>query len=392
MRTIPNSLIDQAVAWRHCFHEIPEIGLQEYKTSDRLVQLLTEWGLDVESGIAKTGIVATLKNGEGPSIGLRADMDALPINEQNEFAHCSVHPGCMHACGHDGHMAIMLGAAYHLSRTRQFHGTVYFIFQPAEENAGGGRLMVEEGLFDRFPMDAIYALHNWPGLKAGEVMVNPGVMMASHDSFRITIKGKGCHAAMPELGHDPIIAASELIGALQTILSRRVASQNNAVLSVTQIHAGDAMNVIPEQAEIAGTLRCLQPAVRNQIITIMESFISHFLKPFGVEGELSWIYGYPATENDPDKAELLKQAAIAALGDSSVHWDQPASMAAEDFSFMLQVCPGAYCWLGAQRGDEPSISLHHPGYDFNDDIIANGIQIWVSLVEQSLVMSGQENS
>lgn len=383
MSKIPESLIEQAIAWRHAFHTTPEIGLQEYKTAERLVSLLTEWGLKVESGIAKTGLVATLKNGDGPTIGLRADMDALPIQEQNDFDHCSAHPGCMHACGHDGHMAILLGAAYYLSQTRQFSGTVYFIFQPAEENAGGGRLMVEDGLFDRFPMDAIYALHNWPGLRAGEVVVNSGVMMASHDSFRITLKGKGCHAAMPELGHDPIIAASALINALQTLISRRISPQHNAVLSITQIHGGDAMNVIPEKVEIAGTLRCLQPSSRQQIITMMEAFIGHFLQPFGVAGELAWIYGYPATKNDPDKAALLRDAAIAALGDSAVHWNQPASMAAEDFSFMLQVCAGAYFWMGA-KSDEPSVSLHHPEYDFNDDIIATGIEVWVSLVEQSL--------
>ncbi|WJV55971.1 M20 aminoacylase family protein [Prodigiosinella aquatilis] len=380
---IPQHILAQAIDWRRAFHTRPEIGLHEHDTAERVATLLESFGLEVQRGIAKTGVVGTLRNGDGPSIGLRADMDALPIQEKNTFDHQSATANCMHACGHDGHMAILLATARYLSETRRFSGTVHFVFQPAEENAGGGQMMVEEGLFQRFPMQAIYALHNWPGLTAGNVTVNPGPMMASHDSFCITLTGKSCHAAMPDRGIDPIIAAAELILALQTITSRRISPQETAVVSVTQIHSGDAMNIIPDTAVLSGTVRCLQADTREKVLALFADLVTTLPASFGVNGELHWQYGYPVTANHPEAALTLRDAAIAALGESRVNWDNPPSMAAEDFSYMLQACPGAYFWLGAD-GVSPSASLHNAFYDFNDGIIADGIRVWVSLVERSL--------
>nr|WP_021014301.1 M20 aminoacylase family protein [Serratia sp. ATCC 39006] len=380
---IPQHILAQAIDWRRAFHAWPEIGLHEHDTAERVATLLESFGLEVQRGIAKTGVVGTLRNGDGPSIGLRADMDALPIQEKNTFDHQSATANCMHACGHDGHMAILLATARYLSETRRFSGTVHFVFQPAEENAGGGQMMVEEGLFLRFPMQAIYALHNWPGLAAGNVTVNPGPMMASHDSFCITLTGKSCHAAMPDRGIDPIIAAAELILALQTITSRRISPQETAVVSVTQIHSGDAMNIIPDTAVLSGTVRCLQADTREKVLALFADLVTTLPASFGVSGELHWQYGYPVTENHPEAALTLRDAAIAALGESRVNWGNPPSMAAEDFSYMLQACPGAYFWLGAD-GVSPSASLHNAFYDFNDGIIADGIRVWVSLVERSL--------
>jgi len=264
MSSISEKVIQQAIAWRQAFHTHPEIGLKEYKTSQVISEILQSFGLEVHTGIAGTGLVAILRNGHGPSVGLRADIDALPIQECNQFAHCSLHNGSMHACGHDGHSAILLGAALHLSQTRNFQGTVYFIFQPAEENAGGGRLMLEAGLLERFPMQEVYALHNWPGLPVGEVVVNDGPMMASQDNFYITLTGRGCHAAMPEKGADPIIAGAQLILALQTVISRRLSPLEQTAISLTQLHAGEAINVIPETLQLSGTLRCQSNAVRKQ--------------------------------------------------------------------------------------------------------------------------------
>lgn len=381
--TIMKALIDEATIWRRTFHSTPELGYQEVKTSDRVAQLLESFGIEVDRGMAGTGVVGTLRNGNGPTIGIRADMDALPIQELGDGVHKSTHTGCMHACGHDGHTAILLATAKHLAATRRFSGTVHFVFQPAEEGLAGAKKMIEEGLFTRFPMDAIYGLHNWPGAPAGKVVINPGPMMASLDTFELTLTGKGCHAAMPEKGADPIVAAAQLILALQTITSRRLSPLDSAVVSITQINAGEAINVIPETAVLQGTVRCLQTPVREKVQQLIGELVEQLPAAFGVRGQLVYHAGYPVTENDPEAASTIRRAAVKAVGESNVQWGCNPSMASEDFSFMLQACPGAYVWLGVD-GAKPSAALHNPYYDFNDDVIEPGVAVWTALVEQCL--------
>lgn len=381
--TLSPALLDKALHWRHQFHREPELGYQEHKTSDRVAQELELAGLQVHRGLAGTGVIGTLRNGDGPTIGLRADMDALPITEKGQPQWRSTRQGVMHACGHDGHTAILLAAAQQLAASRQFRGTVHFIFQPAEENLGGARRMVEEGLFLQFPMDAIYALHNWPGMPVGTLAVNPGAMMASLDSFEITLSGKSCHAAMPESGADPMVVAAELILALQTIPARRLSPLASAVVSVTQIHGGEAINVIPETLVLRGTVRCLQTDVRNRVRGLIEEFVTTLPRPFGVSGAIHWFPGYPVTANHAAPAEQVRAVAQQMLGEDRVHWQVNPSMASEDFACMLDVCPGAYFWLGAD-GATPSAPLHNAEYDFNDALIPLGVTFWQRLVEQAL--------
>ncbi|MGX9236318.1 M20 aminoacylase family protein [Pantoea ananatis] len=381
--TLSSDLLDDALRWRHQFHREPELGYQEHRTSDKVAHELEQAGLQVFRGLAGTGVVGTLKNGSGPVIGLRADMDALPINEKGETAWRSSKPGVMHACGHDGHTAILLAAARQLAATRQFSGTVHFIFQPAEENLGGARKMVEEGLFTRFPMDAVYAMHNWPGLPLGSLAVNAGAMMASLDAFEITLSGKSCHAAMPESGADPMVVAAELILALQTIPSRRLSPLSSAVVSVTQIQGGEAINVIPEQIVLHGTVRCLQDDVRKRVHALIDDFVTTLPKPFGVCGAIRWLPGYPVTTNHAGPARQVHDVAVSTLGEEQVRWQVNPSMASEDFACMLEACPGAYFWLGAD-GATPSAPLHNAHYDFNDALIPTGIRFWQNLVEHAL--------
>jgi amidohydrolase len=381
--SISKALIDDAIGWRRSFHATPELGYNELQTSNRVAQLLDSFGIEVNRGLGGTGVVGTLRNGLGPTIGIRADMDALPIQELGQCTHKSTQQGCMHACGHDGHTAILLATARHLSETRHFSGTVHFVFQPAEEGLAGAKKMIDDGLFEQFPMDAIYGLHNWPGVPAGHVVINPGPMMASLDTFEITLTGKGCHAAMPDKGADPIIAAAQLILALQTIPARRLSPLDNAVISVTQINAGEAINVIPETAILKGTVRCLQSPVRDKVQRLIGQFVEHLPGAFGIKGEMVYHVGYPVTENHVEAASKVRRAAVAAVGESSVQWGCNPSMASEDFSFMLQACPGAYLWMGAD-GENPSATLHNPYYDFNDQVIEPAIALWTQLVEQSL--------
>lgn len=381
--TLSSDLLDDALRWRHQFHREPELGYEEHRTSDKVAHELEQAGLQVFRGLAGTGVVGTLKNGSGPVIGLRADMDALPINEKGETAWRSSKPGVMHACGHDGHTAILLAAARQLAATRQFSGTVHFIFQPAEENLGGARKMVEEGLFTRFPMDAVYAMHNWPGLPLGTLAVNAGAMMASLDAFEITLSGKSCHAAMPESGADPMVVAAELILALQTIPSRRLSPLSSAVVSVTQIQGGEAINVIPEQIVLRGTVRCLQDDVRKRVHALIDDFVTTLPKPFGVCGAIRWLPGYPVTTNHAGPARQVHDVAVSTLGEEQVRWQVNPSMASEDFACMLEACPGAYFWLGAD-GATPSAPLHNAHYDFSDALIPTGIRFWQNLVEHAL--------
>ena len=381
--TIPDSLIEEATHWRKSLHAHPELGYQEHQTSFWIAEQLAAMGLQVHRGLAGTGVVGTLENGHGPTIGLRADMDALPVTEKGEHAHRSSITGVMHACGHDGHTAILLATAKHLSTTRQFSGTVHFVFQPAEENLGGARKMVAEGLFTLFPMDAIYALHNWPGLAVGQVAINAGAMMASLDSFEITLQGRSCHAAMPENGADPIVAAAQLIMALQTIPARRLSPLAAAVVSITQINGGEAINVIPEQVVLCGTLRCLHPDVRQQAKQIIGELVSSLTVPLGVTGHIEYQGDYPVTLNHAREAAQVRQCAETLFTAENVLWNVPPSMASEDFACMLEHCPGAYFWLGAD-GDTPSAPLHNAYYDFNDHLLAPGIALWTALVEQQL--------
>jgi amidohydrolase len=383
LMAIPDSLINDAIAWRQRLHAHPELGYQEHQTSRLVAQLLASFGCEVSCGLAGTGVIGTLRRGAGPVIGLRADMDALPILELSDLPHKSTHQDVMHACGHDGHTAILLATAKWLAETGKFRGTVHFVFQPAEENLGGARKMVEEGLFERFPMDGIYALHNWPGLPLGHVALNSAEMMASLDSFEIELTGKSCHAAMPERGADPIVAAAHLVLALQTIPSRRLAPQSSAVVSVTQIIGGEAINVIPEKVILRGTFRCLQNEIRSQVQQLIDEFVATLPNVFGVQGKIHYFPGYPVTVNSPEQAHYVRAAAAEVVGEQQVHWQLPASMASEDFACMLAHCPGAYFWLGVDDKDACA-PLHNACYDFNDRVIATGVQIWQRLVEQRL--------
>lgn len=377
------SLIAEAIRWRRDFHACPELGYQEQETSRRVAELLASFGLQVHRGLAGTGVVATLENGPGPVIGLRADMDALPITELSDIGYKSRNPGVMHACGHDGHSAMLLATAAHLAQTRRFRGTVHFVFQPAEENLGGARKMVEEGLFARFPMDAIYALHNWPGMPLGQVAIGSGAMMASLDAFEITLTGKSCHAAMPERGADPIVAAAQLIMALQTIPSRRLSPQESTVVSITQISGGEAINVLPDKVVLRGTFRCLNNQVRERVRGLIESYVAAQPQVSDVEGKIAWYPGYPVTINHPAEAQKVREVASALLGESVVIWNGNPSMASEDFACMLEACPGAYFWIGTD-GETASKPLHNAGYDFNDELIPHGVALWTTLVETLL--------
>lgn len=381
--TIHQSLLDDARNWRRDFHAHPELGFAEHRTAARVAELLEGFGLEVHRGLGGTGVVGVLRHGEGPSLGLRADMDALPMQEVGDVPHRSTAAGRMHACGHDGHTAILLATARHLSENRDFRGTLYFVFQPAEENLGGAQRMIEDGLFERFPMDAIYGLHNWPGLPAGQVVVNPGAMMASLDTFAITLTGKGCHAAMPERGRDPIVAAADLILQLQTIVARRISPLASAVVSVTMMEAGEAINVIPEVARLRGTVRCLDGAVRAEVERLIGEIVAQAPLAQDVRGELEFTRGYPVTQNHPAQAARVREAAVKAFGAERVSDGVPPSMASEDFAFMLAARPGAYLWLGVD-GAQPSAPLHNPAYDFNDAIIEPAVRLWAELVRQEL--------
>lgn len=380
---IEAALVESMVNWQRDLHAHPELAFAEFRTSDMIAAALSGMGIDIHRGLGKTGVVGTLKSGDGPSIGLRADMDALPLVELGEIEHRSTNPGRMHACGHDGHTAMLLGAAQHLSKNRTFKGTVHFIFQPAEESEGGGRAMVEDGLFSRFPCDAVYGMHNWPGLKAGQFAVNPGPMMAALDTFDVEVRGRGSHAAMPEQGIDPFISVAQIVMALQTIPSRILSAMDSAVVSVTQIHGGDAMNVIPDSVIMKGTVRCFSEAVRAQVEASLRSICEGIATVHRATVTVNYKKGYPPTVNTPAQADSAAKAAADLVGAENVQIGIRPSMASEDFAFMLQACPGAYIWLGAD-GQNPSKPLHNPRYDFNDSTLALGAAYWVRLTQMQL--------
>ncbi len=348
---------------------------------------LTRAGIEVHRGLAGTGVVGVLKAGTSPrSIGLRADMDALPIQEQNPYPHRSVHDGKMHACGHDGHTAMLLGAAEYLAKTRRFDGTVYFIFQPAEETIGGARVMIEEGMLQRFPMEAVYGMHNWPGLPAGQFAIHAGPVMACADQFDIVVRGHGAHAAMPQQGRDPLVAGAALVQALQSIVSRNTDPLDSVVLSITRFHAGDAYNVIPDEARIGGTVRAFRPEVEDVVESAMERVCGGIGAAHGVQVSLDYRRGYPPTVNTPVEAKRCAQVAAQLVGVEQVRTDLNPSMGAEDFAYFLRERPGCYVWIGNGLG-EGGCMLHNPHYDFNDGILSLGASYWVRLAETLLSAS-----
>jgi len=373
----------QMTDWRRHLHAHPEIAFEEHDTAAFVANRLEEWGIVVRCGMAGTGVIGTLKAGEGPSIGLRADMDALAMHEANAFPHRSTHAGCMHACGHDGHMAMLLGAARYLSESKTFNGTVHFIFQPAEENEGGGRVMVEQGLFKEFPMIAVYGMHNWPGLSAGRFALRSGSMMAAFDIFEITIVGKGAHAAMPHLGVDPVVAGSAIVTALQTIASRGTDPLEAAVVSVTQFHAGDTWNVIPERAVLRGTVRALTPEVQDKAEMTLYRIVESVAAAHGAGARVHYERRYPPTINDGAETEHAAKAATLVVGPDEVERNPQPSMGSEDFAFMLENTPGSYVWIGNGPG-EGGCTLHNPRYEFNDAILPLGASYWAKLVETKL--------
>ncbi|MEW5770493.1 MAG: M20 aminoacylase family protein [Pseudomonadota bacterium] len=376
---------ERLVALRHDLHAHPELAYQEHRTSERVTEFLVACGIEVHRGLAGTGVVGVLRHGDGPRmIGLRADMDALPVQEQNAFPHRSRHDGRMHACGHDGHTAMLLGAAQHLAEHPNFDGTVVFIFQPAEETDGGARVMIEQGLFERFPVESVYGMHNWPGLPAGEFAVHSGPVMACADQFDIRVRGHGAHAAMPHQGRDPLLAGAALVQALQGIVSRNLDPLDSAVLSVTRFFAGgEAYNVIPAEARIGGTVRAFRDEVRDAVEAALERQCAGIGAAHGVQASLEYRRGYPPTINSAAEAARCREVLTKLVGAERVRTDANPSMGAEDFAYMLREKPGCYVWIGNGLA-EGGCMLHNPRYDFNDGILTLGASYWVRLVEALL--------
>lgn len=387
MNLLDISFLDDLVSIRRDIHAHPELAFNEARTAEIVARELSAYGLEVHRGLARTGIVGVLRKGSSRrAIGLRADMDALPLHEKNDFPHRSTHQGQMHACGHDGHSTILLGAARYLAKhleTIDFDGSVYFIFQPAEESEGGAAVMIAEGLFTQFPMDAVYGLHNWPGIPVGEMAVMPGPVMAGTCGFEIRVQGQGCHAAMPNQGVDTLVAASQLVLALQTVVARNVHPCESAVVSVTQIHGGEAWNVIPDDAVLRGTIRTFKPDVQELVEQAVKRLCNGIASAFGAAISVSFDNRYPPTVNSVAESEICRRAATAVLGGDRVRTTDLPSMGAEDFAYMLQVKPGCYVWLGNGPG-AGGCTLHNPHYDFNDDILPLGISYWVGLVQSAL--------
>jgi hippurate hydrolase len=371
--------------WRRDLHAYPELGFEEDRTSAFVAGKLKEWGISVTRGLARTGVVGTLqgRDPDSASIGLRADMDALPMTELNSFEHASKLAGKMHACGHDGHTTMLLAAARHLALTRHFRGTIHFIFQPAEEGLGGGDQMVKEGLFTRFPVDAVYGLHNWPGMQLGTIGIRSGAMMASADSLDIEIQGKGGHGAMPHLSVDPIVVAAHIVTALQTLVSRSTDPLQSSVLSITAIEGGTAYNVIPESVHLRGTVRTFSPAVRDMMESGINRIAPGVAQSLGAGAVVRYRRMFPALINSPEAVEYAVRAAASVVGAEQVNDTVQPVMGSEDFAFMLEARPGAYAFLG-QAGAAGSCMVHSPHYDFNDELLPIGASYWVALARQTL--------
>ena len=378
-------------ALRRDIHAHPELCFEEVRTADLVAKKLADWGIPVHRGLGTTGVVGIVHGRDGGAcgrgIGLRADMDALPMQEFNTFAHASQHAGKMHACGHDGHTAMLLAAAHHLADHRDFDGTVYLIFQPAEEGGGGAREMIQDGLFDLFPMEAVFGMHNWPGMPAGTFALSPGPVMGSSNEFKITIRGKGGHAALPHTGIDPVPVACQMVQAFQTIISRNKKPVEAGVVSVTMIHAGEATNVVPDSCELQGTVRTFSVEVLDLIERRMRQIAEHTCAAHEATCEFEFVRNYPPTINAPAEAAFARQVMASIVGEANVLAQEP-TMGAEDFAYMLLAKPGAYCFIANGEGDHRAMghgggpcTLHNPSYDFNDALIPLGATYWVRLAE-----------
>lgn len=384
----------EIAALRRDIHAHPELCFKEVRTADVVAQKLTEWGIPIHRGMGTTGVVGTVHGRDGGAngraIGLRADMDALPMSEANTFAHASTEPGKMHACGHDGHTAMLLGAAQYLSSHRDFDGTVYLIFQPAEEGGGGAREMIKDGLFEQFPMQAVFGLHNWPGSDVGFFAASPGPVMASSNEFKITIQGKGGHAAMPHNALDPVPVACQLVQGFQSIISRNLKPIDAGVISVTMIHAGEATNVIPNSVELQGTVRTFSVAVLDQIEQRMQDMTAQLCAAFGLTADFAFKRNYPPTINSAPEAEFCRQVMADIVGPDRVLAQEP-TMGAEDFAYMLLQKPGCYAFIANGDGDHREMGhgggpcmLHNASYDFNDALLPLGATYWVRLAQKWL--------
>ncbi len=390
MQLIGSILADAAgiATLRRDIHAHPELCFEEQRTSDLIAKALGDWGIPVHRGLGKTGVVGIVKAGTSArAVGLRADIDALPMTERNRFAHASTHPGKMHACGHDGHTAMLLAAAKHLARHRDFDGTVYLVFQPAEEGGGGAREMMKDGLFEKFPMEAIFGAHNWPGMAVGQVAVKPGPCFASSNEFKITIRGKGAHGAMPHNGIDPVPVACQMVQAFQTIITRNKRPIDAGVISVTMIHAGEATNVVPDSCELQGTVRTFTLDVLDLIEQRMKAIAEHTCAAFGASCDFEFARNYPPTINHEAETAFFRRVAADLLGPGNVQPFEP-TMGAEDFSYFLLEKPGCYFLIGNGDGTHRvgghgmgPCMLHNPSYDFNDELIPLGASLWVRLAE-----------
>ena len=393
MQLIESILADAAAITtiRRDIHAHPELCFEEVRTADVIAKALTEWGIPIHRGLGKTGVVGIVKNGTSSrAVGLRADIDALPMTEHNQFAHASTHPGKMHACGHDGHTAMLLAAARHLARHRNFDGTVYLIFQPAEEGGGGAREMMKDGLFEKFPMEAVFGAHNWPGMAVGQFALKSGGVMASSNEFRIVIRGKGSHAALPHNGIDPVPIACQMVQGFQTIITRNRRPVDPGVISVTMIHAGEATNVVPDSCELQGTVRTFTFELLDLIEQRMKAVAEHTCAAFGATCEFEFTRNYPPTINHVKETEFARRVLGTVVGAQNVVEFEP-TMGAEDFSFFLQAKPGCYFMIGNGDGAHREgghglgpCMLHNPSYDFNDELIPLGATAWVRMAEEWL--------
>ncbi|MEX2644620.1 MAG: M20 aminoacylase family protein [Acetobacterales bacterium] len=379
--------LPEMTGWRQDLHAHPETAFKEYRTAGIVADRLKSFGIEVHTGLAGTGVVGKLVggSGRGRAIGLRADMDALPMTEANpDLPYRSTSPGSAHACGHDGHTTMLLGAARYLAENPNFDGTVYFIFQPAEENEAGGQVMVEDGLFEQFPMEQVFGLHNWPELPAGRFAARPGPIMAGADNFEITVRGRGGHAAMPHLNADPVVCAAQLVLALQTVVSRNTDASDALVLTVTQFHAGEAWNVTPGSVVLRGTVRYFDAAVQDRAEARIREMSEQIAGAFGCAAESTYIRRYPPTINNADETDICMRIAGKVVGDDNVSVAAKPCMGAEDFAYMLQKRPGCYIWMGAGREGPHNPMVHSPDFNFNDDMLPVGASYWTTLVETLL--------
>jgi hippurate hydrolase len=378
----------EMTAWRQDFHAHPEIGFEEHRTSEIVAAKLAEWGIEVHRGFGGTGVVGVLRGrksaGGNRAIGLRADMDALPMQEANDFAHRSGTPNRMHACGHDGHTTMLLGAAKYLAETGNFSGTVHLIFQPAEEGLAGAKAMLDDGLFERFPCDAIYGIHNIPDLPLGTVKALTGTALAAIDYFSVVLRGRSAHGAHPHQGVDTVSIAAAVVSVLNALPSRHVDALESAIISIGQIHGGTSDIVLPETVELRGSVRTLKPEVRDRVETLFHQAVTHTAAAQGGTAEISYRRAYPATINTPAETEAAVAAAAAIVGEANVVREGDPLLAGEDFAFMLERAPGAYLLFGQRGADKGGTPVHNPGYDFNDDLLPLGASYLAGLAEQEL--------